>query len=102
MKINFIKNIAIQCCLIPSYIIGNPDVTMQKIAGVLYMGNISAAGLQHAVDKLRYDLDLATRAIYPFTTINTAGFYRLAADVSNQITISASNVTLDLNGHTIS
>lgn len=39
---------------------------------------------------------------YPFSTINVAGFYRLAAPVSNEITISASNVTLDLNGHTIS
>src|SRR5689334_17480099 len=31
---------------------------------------------------------------YPFTTINVAGFYRLATNVSNQITISVSNVTL--------
>lgn len=39
---------------------------------------------------------------YPFSSISTAGFYRLAANVSNEITISASNVTLDLNGHTVS
>ena len=41
-------------------------------------------------------------AIYSFSTIDTPGFYRLAANVSNQITISASNVTLDMNGHTVS
>lgn len=41
------------------------------------------------------------QAVYDFTTINVGGFYKLAANVSDQITISSSNVTLDLNGHTI-
>jgi len=39
---------------------------------------------------------------YPFTTIDTPGFYKLASNVSNQITISASDVTLDMNGATVS
>lgn len=40
--------------------------------------------------------------IYDFSTIDVSGFYRLAANVSDQITISVSDVTLDLNGHTVS
>ncbi len=39
---------------------------------------------------------------YNFSTINQAGFYKLAANVSNQITISADNVTLDMSGYTVS
>jgi hypothetical protein len=39
---------------------------------------------------------------YPFPTIDSPGFYRLAANVSNQIIISVSNVTLDMNGCTVS
>lgn len=39
---------------------------------------------------------------YPFTTIDTSGFYKLASNVVNQITISVSNVTLDMNGCTVS
>ena len=37
-----------------------------------------------------------------FSTIDTAGFYRLADDVTNQISINVSDVTLDLNGHRVS
>ena len=39
---------------------------------------------------------------FPLSSIAIAGFYYLAGNVANQITISASNVTLDLNGHTVS
>jgi len=39
---------------------------------------------------------------YPFLTIKMPGFYQLASNVSNQITISASDVTLDMNGGTVS
>ncbi len=39
---------------------------------------------------------------YPFDTIATSGFYKLATNVTNQITISVSNVTLDMNGCTVS
>ena len=39
---------------------------------------------------------------YPFTSISMPGSYQLAGDVSNQITISASNVSLDMQGHTVS
>ncbi len=39
---------------------------------------------------------------YPFTTIDTPGAYRLANNVSSAITISVSNVTLDMHGHTVS
>ncbi len=39
---------------------------------------------------------------YPFRTIQSSGSYKLAANVNNQITISANNVTLDMCGHTVS
>ncbi len=39
---------------------------------------------------------------YPFSEINSPGFYRLAGNVSNQITIAVSDVTLDMNGCTVS
>ncbi len=39
---------------------------------------------------------------YSFDTIATSGFYKLATNVTNQITISVSNVTLDMNGCTVS
>lgn len=42
-----------------------------------------------------------TRAVYSLSSINSPGSYRLYANVSNQITINSSNVTLDCNGHTI-
>lgn len=48
------------------------------------------------------EMGAMTFRTYPFTTISTSGFYRLASNVPNQITISASNVTLDLNGCIVS
>jgi WD40 repeat protein len=38
---------------------------------------------------------------YPFSTIDTPGFYQLAGTVSNEIAITASDVTLDMNGQTV-
>ncbi len=42
-------------------------------------------------------------AEYPFNlnAITTPGFYKLAGNVAGQITIAASNTTLDMNGHTV-
>lgn len=48
-----------------------------------------------------YDNEYVLRT-YPFTQINQGGFYRLADNITAQITINSSNVTLDLAGHTIS
>ena len=45
---------------------------------------------------------LYTQTRIVFSTIDTAGFYQLADDVTNQITINVSDVTLDLNGHRVS
>ncbi len=39
---------------------------------------------------------------YPFTTISSSGFYKLATNVANQITITVPDVTLDMNGCTVS
>ncbi len=45
----------------------------------------------------------SSRAVtYPFSIIDTPGFYKLASNVNNQITISSSDVTLDMNGGTVS
>lgn len=71
--------------------------------GLIYSGNISAAQLEDMMLKLRYDFRLPTRTLYPYTTINSGGFYQLADNVTNNaITISASNVMLDMNGCTVS
>jgi len=43
-----------------------------------------------------------SRAVYDFDSIDVPGIYKLADNVPNQITISASNVTLDMNGCTVS
>ncbi len=40
-------------------------------------------------------------ATYDISTISVPGFYKLSANISNQISIATSNVTLDLNGYTI-
>lgn len=45
---------------------------------------------------------IAQAVTYPFTTIDMPGFYKLASNVTNEITISASDVTLDMNGGTVS
>ena len=45
---------------------------------------------------------IARAITYPFTTVDTPGFHILYTNVSNQITISVSDVTLDLNGATVS
>lgn len=41
-------------------------------------------------------------ARYSFVSIDTPGFYKLADNIANQITITVSDVTLDMNGLTIS
>ncbi len=48
-----------------------------------------------------YGGDILPRALFNFTTIDTSGCYRLVSDVNNQITITASNVILDMNGNTV-
>jgi WD40 repeat protein len=47
-------------------------------------------------------MNYSNAANYPFTSITSSGFYKLASDVTNQITITVPNVTLDLNGHAVS
>ena len=42
-----------------------------------------------------------THARIVFSTIDTPGFYQLADNLTNSVTITVSNVTFDLNGHTI-
>ena len=49
-----------------------------------------------------FDTPLITRSYSFGPSIDTAGYYRLADPVTNQITITASNVTLDMNGQTVS
>ncbi len=74
----------------------------RMIAGIIYSGDIKADHLKLALEPFKNNFDVQTRAIYSFDTIDTPGFYELAGNVSNQITISVSNVTLDMHGHTVS
>jgi hypothetical protein len=79
------------------------ELSERAVAAIVYSGSIDAADLNRLVQQLRYDLNIpSSRATYSFDTIAVSGYYRLATNVSNQITISASNVTLDMNGCTVS
>lgn len=52
--------------------------------------------------KMAYDDNqLVYRAVYPFLKIERAGVFKASTKITNKITISASDVTLDLNGNTV-
>ncbi len=82
-----------------SHIDNEEGVTL--LGGVIYKGDIRAKNLEQLIEHLKYDARI-TRATYDFTTIDTPGFYTLAANVPHQITISVPDVTLDMNGCTVS
>ncbi len=80
-------------------------LTLQKDSsdiGLIYSGSINAQDLENIALEAALDHSPHNRSVYSYNTINTPGSYSLAGNVSNQITISSGNVTLDMRGHTIS
>lgn len=97
--------ILILCLLFTSLGLNAPDFLPEGhrvMGGLIYGGAINAADLEQVMAQIRYDLNLPVKGLYDFSAITVSGFYRLADNVSDQITISVSDVTLDLNGHTVS
>ncbi len=50
---------------------------------------------------LALQISIQCFATYPFNTIDTPGFYKLAGNFTGGIAINTSDTTLDMNGHTI-
>src|SRR3990167_2036150 len=88
--------LALNCTMIFSF----EDLQSQIFGGILYSGDINSADLERALQQMILHVQ-PSRALYDFDTIDQPGIYRLSANVSNQITISASNVSLDMQGHTV-
>src|SRR3990167_1687512 len=88
--------LALNCTMIFSF----EDLQSQIFGGILYSGDINSADLERALQQMILHVH-PSRALYDFDTIDQPGIYRLSANVSNQITISASNVSLDMQGHTV-
>ena len=101
MRVRAMKQILLFLALNCTMIFSFEDLQSQIFGGILYSGDINSADLERALQQMILHVQ-PSRALYDFDTIDQPGIYRLSANVSNQITISASDVTLDMNGGTVS
>ncbi len=87
---------------INAFIVGYVQSSNLQSLSLIYSGSIDAKQLEDSLLEAMHAITKHYRAVYQVSTINEPGLFRLLGSVANQITISSSNVILDMNGNTVS